>query len=338
MLLARGEMLLARAQEPTRAETPPSYVSPVGEVLHVSLFGKTKEQIHVTHIAPERLPVDWKDSTGPSAEARHVISQLAKGINGWGGLSGGDNGLSGAKNLAEINAVFSNGWKEGADKARKLAADLGMEIPPAQSTRRRRVVGKDGTDPIIEAWIDRDIDHLWEKRKKFTAMGHKIIQIATGWGGNAGRSSAEMFWSGAAALVLTEQLESAGYGVEVHAYSLIGPGWSSAGGYSLLDCTVKPSDQMLAPDTFAAVLCHAGVWRAYRLAHLGHAPWDFGCGLGQALDIDRAAMGLVEAGVIPEIEILLPNIYNRESALECIRRGLEDIQEKYADKYGEAVE
>lgn len=324
--------LAATPQVP--AEPQREHIPPMGEVIAIDLpHGANK--LWVTRVLPEDLPKQVEGMTGPSAkEALSTLSCIRNGT-AYPLIWGMPDCLGPAKNLAEIDNVFLRGWPEGAERARKLADDVGTEVPPAQSTRRRRIVGKEGTDPIVEAWLDRDLDHLWERRHKVTAQGHKIIQIALGWGGNAHMTGDSLFWAGAAALVLTEMLEAAGYGVEVHAYSYIGVGWGQAhGGAMLTDCVVKPSDQPISADTFAGVIAHAGSWRSYGLLRIGHAPWNFGSSLGRCYDIDSVATPLVEAGIIPEIEILLPNLYSREKALEAIRRGLQDV----ADKYGEQAQ
>jgi hypothetical protein len=78
-------------------------------------------------------------------------------------------------------------------------------------------------------------------------------------------------------------------------------------------------------------MCHAGTYRIYGLCSLGHSPYAPGWGMGRTEDIDSVAMELMEKEIIPEIEILLPNLYNRESALAAIRRGLQDVADKYGD-------
>lgn len=307
-------------------QTPQNYVPPMGEVLTVA--GLYKPLWYVP-MRPEQL-VEYSrmPSVGPTVEARQLLADLAIGHSHWGELPG-DNGLSGAKNLAAIDKVFTDGWAEGAAKARALSDELG-DIPLATTQRRKRKVSDDGQEPIVEAWIDKDLEHLWETDQRVTKYGHKTIQIALGWGGNAGISSEQMFWAGAVALVLTERLEAAGFGVEVHSYSRIESGaYGDHKGSILYDVMVKPSDQPIAVDTFAALTAHAGVWRAYALGMEGHAPWQFGLTLGRTEQIDHIAMPLIEAKIIPEIEVLIPNVYSKQSALEATQRSIVDIAEKY---------
>lgn len=294
-----------------------------GEVRQVPIGEGEKLAVWVHRLNPEDLVKQAQaPKRGPNAdEGQRMIDRLTKGSNEYSGDFYGD-----VQNFGQIEGLLK-GWSDGAARARKLMDELGCELPMAESTRRRRVVGQDGTDVIVEAWIDKDIDRLFESRKRFTTMGHRIIQIGMSWGGNANRGMAEMFWGGAAALVLTEMLESAGYGVEVHAYDYTIPSGHAVEGKQamLLDMLVKPSDQTISPDTFAALLAHPAVYRGLGMPISGHCPINLGFGMGRNQNIDNVAASLADAGVIQPIELLLPSIYNKQTALETVRRSLMDM-------------
>jgi hypothetical protein len=73
------------------------------------------------------------------------------------------------------------------------------------------------------------------------------------------QTAEELFWQGAAAAVITDILEEAGYRVEVYANRVS----ERHGRRHCIRVKVKEADMPMRLDGVVAVLCHAGIFRTF---------------------------------------------------------------------------
>ena len=85
---------------------------------------------------------------------------------------------------------------------------------------RRRAPGS--SDEICKDRLQSgQIDQCWRTMRRSPFVAPQTVAIETAWGGHYGQTPEELFWQGAAAAVMTDILEDAGYRVEVYANRVI---------------------------------------------------------------------------------------------------------------------
>ena len=113
------------------------------------------------------------------------------------------------------------------------------------------------------------------------------MAIETTWDGHYGQPAEELFWQGAAAAVLTDILEEAGYRVEVYANRVT----EQDGHRHSTRVKVKEADMPMRLAGVAAVLCHAAIFRTFGFLCIEQAEFDvnsWGHGHGSELSPSHA--------------------------------------------------
>jgi hypothetical protein len=231
----------------------------------------------------------------------------------------------GLSTLAEVKSLLDTGWGKGADKVRKLADELAAEIPAAQSRRRKPRWADDGHTLDVDRALAGQWDSAYRTSRREVTSGTSIVDVLVGWGGNAGCSADELFWSGASMLVICDLLESAGYAVRLIATSCVS---QYEYGLKVHKVTVKDSGEPLRIDALAGTLCHAGVYRTYGFQGILSAPFRTDNGLGQSCSMERAEAILSQIGESMQTPgaLVMPHAYSRQGALENIRSALKTLQ------------
>jgi hypothetical protein len=197
--------------------------------------------------------------------------------------------MGGLHSWKEAAAVLEKGWPEGAERLRALTGKLAAQLPQAKSIRRRLTWAENGDEVCRDRLQAGQIDQCWRTMRRVPWAAPQTVAIETTFGGHFRQTPEELFWQGAAAAVLTDILEEAGYRVEVHANRV-----SEVSRHR--HCTrikVKEADMPMRLDGMAAVLCHAGIFRTFGFLCIEQAEFDikgWGHGHGARLYPDDAEM------------------------------------------------
>src|SRR5207247_4267637 len=113
--------------------------------------------------------------------------------------------------------ILENGWPDGAKRLAEFAGKLASEVPQAKSIRRRLRWADEGDEVCNDRLRSGLIDQGWRSMHRAPLVAPQTVVIETAWGGSFSRTAEELFWQGAAAAVLTDVLENAGYRVEIFA-------------------------------------------------------------------------------------------------------------------------
>lgn len=231
--------------------------------------------------------------------------------------------LGDAPNLQFVDDRFQKGWKEGGEKALKLADGLVDNVTQPLSIRRRVRFSDDGDEFDKERLFDGHLDQSWRTTARQVAVATPIINIATAWGGNATMSHDQLFWSGAAAIALVRILEAAGYQTSLTA---VIPNVQPGGHRLAICCHVKNAGEYLRPDAVASVLCYGPTFRTYGFLAIIACPWQVDGSLGSILDVSVVLPAAIETGLIERPQIVIPNCYNEASAKSAIVGALAELQ------------
>jgi hypothetical protein len=223
------------------------------------------------------------------------------------------------KNGRAVLATMRTGWKEGRDRLNELRSKIGtIEITPVD-IRRRPIRSDMGDELDIHSVYAGRLDIAWRTAKRQVTVAPPRVDILANMICSGGEHSDVLFWRGAAAAVLTDILENAGYMVRMvvgfggRAYPVKGASEPE------VSCRIVVKDHGMPLDissTSAVIL--PGFFRA-----LGHAwiynhakPYLANCGIS------------VRQGRVEEGELLLSHkVRDHGTALAFINETLTRINE-----------
>jgi len=164
------------------------------------------------------------------------------------------------------------------------------------------------------------------RRSLFVAP--QTVAIETTWGGHYGQTAEELFWQGAAAAVMTDILEEAGYRVEVYANRVS----ERHGRRHCIRVKVKEADMPMRLDGVAAVLCHAGIFRTFGFLCIEQAEFDVGdWGHGHGSELNPGDAEVLNGGVE---SIHIGTISTESEAVAAIKKFVEKGDENNGDSQG----
>jgi hypothetical protein len=229
----------------------------------------------------------------------------------------GSEWMGGLHNWKEAAAVLEKGWPEGAERLRALTAKLSAQLPQAKSIRRKLTWADAGDEICRDRLQSGQLDSCWRTMRRSQFVGPQTVAIETTWGGHYGQTAEELFWQGAAAAVMTDILEEAGYRVEVYANRVS----ERRGHRHCIRVKVKEADMPLRLDGVAAVLCHAGIFRTFGFLCIEQAKFDVGdWGHGHGSELNRRDAEVLNDGTE---SIHIGSISTESQAEEFIRRFIE---------------
>jgi len=188
--------------------------------------------------------------------------------------------MGGLHNWDEAGTILEEGWPEGAERLQVLAGTLAAQLPQAKSIRRKLAWTDDGDEVCRDRLQSGQLEQCWRTMRRAPFVAPQTVAIETTWGGHFGQTAEELFWQGAAAAVLTDILEEAGYRAEVYANTVVS--WRLRRHW--VRVKVKEADKPMRLDGVAAVLCHAGIFRTFGFLCIEQAEftvgdWSHGAGV-----------------------------------------------------------
>jgi hypothetical protein len=226
-----------------------------------------------------------------------------------------------------------DGWKDAMQKAKELWADgvaiikrLAEEAAASVASRptshkRRTAWSEDGGDEL-DVHRMRSGQAPWQECRRQSVSAPQMVSIVINVSASANVPTENIIWRGAAALVIADLLEAAGFNVEIvgvfHSYR----GFRN-GNHYLLAYRMKRLDQPLD----IATLVNAVSGWFFRTVIL-QTMYDERClprdGMGQPMRLDGDAVAR-EAGC-SENPIIIDNVWNQNDAAALVRRVVERFQ------------
>lgn len=117
--------------------------------------------------------------------------------------------------ISSAEAIRRNDWPEGMKYMKQYTCDI-VDGPMADTIRRVRVWGEDGDDFDRDRFDSGDMD-CWRRMDRINNFDYKsgIIEMTISFGGNFDKTAEQLIWGGAAAALLVDRLEDAGYRVGI---------------------------------------------------------------------------------------------------------------------------
>jgi hypothetical protein len=214
------------------------------------------------------------------------------------------------------------------ERLRKLSADVSRLLPPLGFGRRKAFRRYDDGDEIdVGRYVEGD-PKFWIDFNRSGRKPSPYVTIVGQWGANCMTSENEMFWQGAAAVVLTDALENAGFRVQLVAANLNAISNDGVCLNSLVSVVnLKMFDEPLRLGPVAFAMCHCGFFRTIGFGMFGQANAHLQPGLGSMRDLTisdlrRAMPGLGSV-------VLLGKAQTQEGCEVCVKTGIEALKKNF---------
>jgi hypothetical protein len=265
-------------------------------------------------------------SEAPSyVNARHIhVGEVHHEPSFYGGLT----------HHSQAIELVEKGWAKGAERLQALKRKLAINLPAPVSRKRKQVWKDDGDSLDVDRALAAQWDTAYRTTEKRQVVGPGIIEIGAQWGGSAARSADQLFWQGAALLVLADLLEEAGYSVRMWG-AILGQDSAYSGKTQVHKVIVKDAGETLRVDAIAGVLCHAGVYRT--LGFRTHLTTSFyvGEGLGAVLRWSDVRETLKKHGEWPDNVLILDEdikaVYSEDDAVRAIKAAIKKLETRSAN-------
>lgn len=298
----------------------------------IDLNNPKKEDRHERYVCIDIHEVglldEWADKQCPEFN-RPYLREIMGGREGYG-MAPKSFYLGRLKSMKSVTDRLAKGWKAGAEKAIKLARDVAGNVSQPLDIRRRPAWGERGDEFSRERLLDGHFDSAWRSSTRKLAIANPIINIVCGWGGNAGRSHDELFYSGASALALCNVLENAGYQTTLTAIAANRYGKEEYGHrphrHSVI-CRLKGAGEYMRPDALASVVCSPAVFRTLVFSTMASTHEQTTDTLGNMINVDRCVPWAVAAGAIEVPQVVLPDCFFEGAAEDAVKNALKDLAE-----------
>ena len=225
------------------------------------------------------------------------------------------------RNNQHLTEVIRDGWSEGAEKIIKLSDKLRALVPMPVGTRRKLRWSDQGDEVEMHRVYTGQLDQAWRSYPRQRDRAPRVISIDVDIGHNNNVSSEDLFWSGAAAVALTDALELAGYRVELFAT------WGSAhgSGHTLTRFRAKAANQSCSPTSVAALVALPATFRYYGLISNVLHSGEVGCDFGHATDVRPMLDACARQAHICLSEYLLTGVLSEQRAVEVCKAAIAQL-------------
>jgi hypothetical protein len=217
-------------------------------------------------------------------------------------------------------------WPAGLELLASMVKELTpLELPKPKCRKRRARWDVDSGDEV-------DMDRLrggqeyWRTMRREEARGPSVLTVACNVGGISYLSADQLIWRGAAAVVLADLLEVAGYRVEFWAMRN-GREVYQDGGDEFSAVCLKRADQPLDMATLVngiSAWLYRSIWFASYFVEKRSTPRD---SLGRSEPLE---------GILPRIRevvgggtlVVLDNVWDRDAAVALVKKVIDELNEE----------
>ena len=216
---------------------------------------KSKYVVHRYGSINEFIDAATNKWTNIESNRQYAQTHYSHTDSGWFGLEY-------SAKFPDIAKLVKDGWTDGA---RRLFDTSEHVRKPALESINRHMIWKDeGEEISLDRLYSGEFDTMWRgfkpARKK---QAGRIVRLACNISANSSVESSEMFWTGAATIVLADILTKAGFSVQI---DLLNASYNGSMEDAIAAITtVKDADQPLSISGLASTLCLAGYYRSIGL-------------------------------------------------------------------------
>jgi hypothetical protein len=227
--------------------------------------------------------------------------------------------------LDAARALFTKGWREGAERADTLKAQVGDVVPNSTAPVRRRRVRDEGDELRLDQALQGEWDTAYWSSQRVDMPAPNVVSLTAGWIAMSYVEHEQLIWNAVQAIVLCDLLEQNGYRVELRALDVVVTGRQNL---HITEMLMKRSSEPLQPDLIAAMIGHAGVYRSLGFAAMCLHPTDTDDRLGREPGANLRKEGIeaaISAEALQPISYRLPRADSLDACLKNITKAFEAL-------------
>jgi hypothetical protein len=225
----------------------------------------------------------------------------------------------GCSSYNEVDRLTTEGWGEGLIKMEDAIGRL--ELSRAMDIRRKKKWGASGSAINIHKVYAGKCHKAWMKMKRQVMIRVRKVTMYVDICANCNRTAEVMFWKGAAATILADALELAGYSVRIIGYMRSTRSFRK--GYREIEqyVTLKEYGSTIDKTVLATGTGLSGFFRKYFFQGMGLCPerltWSLGSH-GYIYNFEKE---------IDELVVKLDDIWSLTDAKRAVDRVINELQE-----------
>ncbi|MBA3482387.1 MAG: hypothetical protein H0T51_11280 [Pirellulales bacterium] len=235
----------------------------------------------------------------------------------WLGRSFGD--------WRELLAACDRPWSEGQETLARLVDRLRDAAMPKPKSRRRRTRFDEANGDELDYDRMRSGQDFWRTSRREVTSGPASVTVLVDVGARNDKTPEQIFWRGAAAIVLTELLEAAGYRVELWAVNYTEGIYGRAAADDLFQavCLKRTSDPL---DTATLVNTVSGWFYRTVIFQARHAAGPTS-GPNQVGGSSCPPASLLDEVTRDEQRQLVADVWDSQAAERLVRRTVESLKQ-----------
>lgn len=235
----------------------------------------------------------------------------------WAKQHAKDDGVDGIIGCRTAADAISSTWHAGIATVENMLTDIGADVLPTPKSRRRVARWSDDGDEFCRDRAESGFP-AWRGTYREMRTGPQVITIVADMATPARRDSSEILWRGAAAILLTQICEQAGYRVELVAadHSV-----QTVGDTNVIQVVhLKEADEPLDVATLIAAVSGWG-YRTTWMSALGLEGMPNNT-YGTVRPLDDVIGLVTDSDTVHIAE----DLWDREAAVEWVRSKLAELQ------------
>jgi hypothetical protein len=193
---------------------------------------------------------------GRGTEANHRLAGIIQNqLGDW--TNGECEAADRVNDFNDVEAKAVRGWPNGVERLAEVTKQVQRDVPLPKSVMPQIHWSDQGDEFDIHRMYSGNLDASWSSERGGLERGPRIVKLLVPYGGNCDKTMEQLFWTGAAAVVLGDVLGNAGFSVQIDGYHIS----QQRTHYSAEVLTLKHAGESLNPSAIAWSLCHPASFR-----------------------------------------------------------------------------
>jgi len=215
-------------------------------------------------------------------------------------------------------------WADGVETIKRLAEEAGAEVKSRPVSRKRRAAWSEDCGDELDIDRLRSGQSPWLECRRQAVTAPQQVTLVIDVTASYSRSAESIIWRGAAALVVADLLENAGFNVEIVAVFNVSRGFRNGSDY-FLAYRIKRADQPIDIATLVNAISGWFFRTVVLQAMYCERPWPTN-NHGRPLRLQSAEV-VSQLGCSAD-PVIINNVWTQADAAQLVRRVIDSFQSK----------
>lgn len=237
-----------------------------------------------------------------------------KTVTEWYGVKGGHK---------QVSRLTREGWPEGAARVMELRDRLSVSAPAAHVQRRGRRWSDQGDALDIHRVYAGRLDAAWQRTCRIERIAPVAVTLVVPLGGAWTLNADQLFWRGAATLVIADRLAAAGHPVEI-----VGVAATTSVCNGIDECAeivIKHRHAPLDLSSIATVVCLSGWSRTVKFRISGSHEEVVSGHMGFSQEVPSELVALIARRDACRAIVIPRDVLSESDAAQCVETIIQSI-------------